>query len=307
MVSLLEWISFDELPALVVLIWLLWVTGGQMTRPTECSHRWVRRTAALTLIIYAGLAIDAFGPSGPTDLLSILVRALLAAGLVGGLASIVLPLAHAVGSEMVKAMTTNHRNTAAETRNRADQERATRESNERERRSAQERARHAAVAEEKRRQTAAEATTRAEQERHAKVAEARNPLVRLYDRHESLLGDVYPRELFEAQLRSRFSDSITTEQACKEAEEMIAAMQPLIAQGREKKREEEAERRKYDQRARNIRRQIAKLEDRVKRLSASGLGDPEMTGQEVRAMQEEIRRLENESRAMEAIDEGGMQ
>ena len=70
---------------------------------------------------------------------------------------------------------------------------------------------------------------------------------------------------------------------------------------------EEKERRKHDQRAGNIRRQISKLEDQIKRLSASSLADPEVTGREVRAMEEEIRKLKNESRAMEPTDEGGMQ
>ena len=233
MVDILEWINLDELPALIVLICLLWLIGGQMTRPSEFSNQWVRRTAAVTLLAYTGLAIHAWQPSGPTDLLVILIRALLATGLVGGLASIILPLSHAVGSEILSAMKTNHCDPLADARRRSEQERAAREAKERDRRGAEERTRRDALAAVKLRQAAAEAA-KAERERHAKTDEARADVIRYYDEHESLLGESLPKALFRAQLQTRFPETVTPAQAWQAAQEMISAMQPLIAQAKER-------------------------------------------------------------------------
>jgi len=278
MTPFLEWISFDELPELVVLICLLWVIGGQMTRPTEFSRRWQRRTAAAVLFAYVGLASYSWEPSGVSDLLAIVIRATLAAAFVAGLASIVLPLAQGAALEIRSAMKTNHRDHAAEARQRLEQERAEREAKARERREADERTRHAAQMEILRK-TAAVAAARADRERHTTTDEARASVISFYDEHPALPAELLPRALFLAQLQTRFPEKVTPEQAWKAAEEMISAMQPLIAQakerqqreteeGRERQRQEEQRTRLssltawYDEQRREIERQLPEGRER---------------------------------------------
>jgi hypothetical protein len=297
MLNFLEWINFDELPALVVLIGLLWVISGQMTRPNEATNRWVRRTAAVSLIGYAVMAMCAWPPSSVSELLVIVIRAVLATGFVTGLASILLPLAHGLGTEIQAAMKRHHDHYRMEAEQRLAEERVRREAIERQPLDTEDPARRDSQSELLRQQAATEAAE-AQRERQAQIDKARAYVIAYYREHESLLAKELPRVLFETQLHTRFPENITPEQAWKAAEEMITALQPLVQQARERQREEEKEQSKREQRTRNLQRQIRKLEDHVTRLSASGLGDPEVTADEVRAIQEEIRRLETEAGTM---------
>lgn len=245
MVDVLEWINLDELPELIVLIGLLWVIGGKMTRPTDFSNRWLRRVVAMTLLTYSCTAIYAWSPSSAGDAVVILIRALLAAGLVGGAASIVLPLGHPLVLQVLEAMKRNRCDHFTEREQRLAQDRAAREARRRRWRNAQEAARQEAQAETKLREAAAEAG-RLERERHAKTDEARATVIRFYASHEPLLRDTLPRDLVRAQLQTRFPGSVTAEQAWQAAQEMIASMLPLIAEAREQEqraaKEEETKR-----------------------------------------------------------------
>jgi hypothetical protein len=268
MIDFLEWINFDDLPALIVLICLLWVTAGQMTKPSEWSNRWVRRTAACTFLAYAASAAYAWQPSGPADLLCILLRGLLAAGLVSGLASIALPLSHAAGTEIISAMKTNCSGPRDDARRRGQEEHETQAARERERRAEAERARRAQHAEVERRRIALERAT-AERERHAKTDEARAMPIRFYDENRERLRDVLPEDLFRAQLQARFPESITPEQAWKAAEEMIAAMLPLVAKAREREeqiRQEERNRQLEEEQRTRLTSLTAWYEDQKRQI-----------------------------------------
>ena len=62
------------------------------------------------------------------------------------------------------------------------------------------------------RERASEQAAQAEQERKARIDEARNEVIQFYDEHEALLADL-PRALFRSQLQNQFPATIAPEQA----------------------------------------------------------------------------------------------
>jgi len=124
-----------------------------------------------------------------------------------------------------------------------------------------------------------------------------------YEEHQGLI-DALPPALFRTQLRNRFPEGGTPEEAWRAAQEMIAGMLPLIAQGRERQRAEREEQKQRDERARRLRREIGQLEQQAGQLNRSSVSDPEVVADEVKALQEQIRSFQEEIRSLEA-EEGG--
>lgn len=211
MYQVLDLINLDEFVPLLVLICLLLIIGGQMTRPDLAMHQLARRLSAGTLLLYAAMGICTWQPLSVSDLLVILVRAILATGVVYGVATILLPVFQYVLGGTMSAIVQRNRQRAAESRQRAEQERAQREAAERERLEGEERTRRSAMSETER-QRASEETTMTEGERRARAAEARAAVVQFYDQHESLISDALPRALFSTQLQNRFPAGVTPEQ-----------------------------------------------------------------------------------------------
>ena len=241
----LEWINLNELPELIVLIGLLWLIGQEMTQPTEFSNRWVRRIGVATLLVYVVGAIQTRPPYHVADLLAILVRALLAAGMVGGLASILVPLFHPLFQKTFIVMDNRRLGLFARARQWLTQRRAAWEAERRRRRSALEAARQARKAEATRRQAAVEAA-RTERRRRVSTDKARMTVIDFFTAHESLLTEKLPRALFRAQLQTRFPSGIAAQQAWLATQEMITDMLPLVGEARQERQrkgeEQEAKR-----------------------------------------------------------------
>ncbi len=303
MSSLLDIIDPDEFLPLVVLICLLCFLGGQFVVADTEIHRLARRLAAAAFMLYGLCGFIEWLPDSAWGFLSLAIRSLLAAGMVFGLSLLVLPVTdftyqHTVGR--VLAMT---RKWSSEATRLHEERRAQREAEVRERRDREQRLRDAPRLE-RERCLAREEAERLEGERKAKFDDARAEVIRFYDEHEPLIRDSLPPALFRTQLQNQFPERMSPEQAWKAAQEMIAAMLPLIGQGREKQRTDETEQRKRAERARKLQREISKLEQQIGRLKASAVSDPDVVGQEVRAIEDQIKTLQEERESLEAIEKG---
>lgn len=241
MYQILDWINPDDFVTLLVLICLLVFTGWQMAQPDLHAYRQARRVAGAALVLYIVLAVSAWGVPTASALLPIVVRAMLAAGIVFGLTSIVLAVVYRAVGDPMKAVAGKFREWKAECQQRSAQNQARREAAERERYERAELARRAPLLEEQRRRQAEE-TARNRQHREARVNEARAEVTAFYDGHAELLAEALPPSLFRSQIETRFPESVTPEDAWQAAQEMIAEMLPLIAEAREKQRTEQQKR-----------------------------------------------------------------
>ncbi len=88
---ILEAINLNETVPIVALIYLLALVGQQMTLPNSESARWSARVAGGTFISYAVAGLCAWPPSRVLDAVAIVVRAILAGGLLWTIARIALP------------------------------------------------------------------------------------------------------------------------------------------------------------------------------------------------------------------------
>jgi hypothetical protein len=188
------------------------------------------------------------------DFIGIVVRALLASGVVYGLALLLLPIGTCAYEHTVGTMIAKNKVWSDDARKRAEV-RAARERDEqaeRERRSPQA---------EQERQRKADEVARAERERYAKIDDARAEVLRFYDEHASLLADALPPALLRSRLQNRFPENVTPEQAWIAAHDEIAAMLPLIGQAREKQRAAQDEAKKAEEKANEDERKLKEKDD----------------------------------------------
>jgi hypothetical protein len=89
----LEWIDLGEFIPLGLLIGLLYFIGSQVSGDDPRIQRWSRAVSVLSFVAYAVAGISAWGAWNATELLLIVIRAMFAAGIVLGIARIVLPFA----------------------------------------------------------------------------------------------------------------------------------------------------------------------------------------------------------------------
>jgi len=183
---ILDWINLDEFLTLVVLICLLVFTARQMARPDSLVYRQARRLAGATIVLYAALGIHAWGLSSARDLLVILIRALLAAGVVFGTSTIILAVVHQVVGDPLTAIASKYRQWTAEYRRRSAEGHAPHQTAETERHEPEERERQ-------------QAGDLAKCEDHRLECEL------LYSRHAAQLQGVLPPERFGALLDSYLS------------------------------------------------------------------------------------------------------
>lgn len=88
--SILEAINLQESVPIVVLIFLLTIVGNQMIAFRPETHRWALRLAAAAFIGYALAALGTWPPAEAWDVVAIVVRAMLACGLVLAISKIAL-------------------------------------------------------------------------------------------------------------------------------------------------------------------------------------------------------------------------
>jgi hypothetical protein len=286
---LLDMLENGDFCSVAILIGILYVIGSAMSNGSPTIQSWSWRLAGaawLIYTVYAGAEAD-----DAQGWIQACLRGLLAGGLMLGIASIALSTLSFLWS-LVPAARVRVRPVTPDRKQQ-------REALERERRDEEERRRIASIQEQQRRLTE-ERVEQTERERNQQCREARAKVVEYYDEHQALLVDTLPRALFESQLHTRFPEGITPAQAFKAAEEMLAAILPLVTQGRDRQRTEQEQQQQRQQRVRRIRREISHLEQQLKRLESSPINDPEFIVTERRALQEHIRELNEEQEALES-------
>lgn len=221
--SFLDFIRLSEAPELLILAILLAFIGGQMTRPDSVTYQKARRITAAVFLLYSVMAIFAWGIAEVTDLLQIILRASLAAGISFGLAVVILAPAEFLFGQAKRWMPARSKPQPPAPKPALPVSVATRDY----------------AAEE-----------RAEKERMSRIDDARNVAALFYEEHQQLLAESLPAALFQTQCQTRFPNGIGPEQAWSAAEQMIAEMLPLIAKAREHKRAEQEEERKQAELAR---------------------------------------------------------
>jgi hypothetical protein len=90
--KLLELIDLNEVVPIMALTYLLAMVGSLMIHPRSVDALWAGRIAAGTFIVYTLAGLVAWAPSRVSEALSIVVKAILAAGLVWAISRIVLPV-----------------------------------------------------------------------------------------------------------------------------------------------------------------------------------------------------------------------
>ena len=288
--ALLDWINPEEFPTLVVLIGLLIFTARQMVRPDSLVYRQASRLAGATIVLYAALGIHAWGLSSARDLLVLLIRAILAAGVAFGISTLILAVVHHVVGDPMTAMASTYRQWTAEYHRRLAEEQARRQAAEAKRREREENARRAPILERERRRQADEAA-RVERERHARTDEARAEVIGFYDGHAELLAESLPSSLFKSQLQTRLPETITPDQAWQAVQEMIGEMLPLIAAARERVHADEEQAREQERHVQRVRREIHRLEEEIQKITQSSSFEPDVSDPEIRALQDQIREL----------------
>jgi hypothetical protein len=182
------------------------------------------------------MGIYAWGPSGATELIVIIMRASLAAGVAFGLSLVTLaPAAFLIGHLKALVPPKPRPKPAKPPQSSPPSVSTPRD-----------------FATEK----------RAEKERMSQIDDARMEATQFYERNQKLLEEALPSALFRSQIPTRFPEGITPVQAWKAAEQMIAEMLPLIAKAREQKRAEQEEERKRVEQASEDARKRKETEER---------------------------------------------
>lgn len=234
--SFLEWFRLEEFFPIVMISLLLVFISQQIMGPDSETYRRARYCTSAVFFLYAGMGIYAFVPASVTELLIIVVRALLASGFAYGLSLVTLgPAAFLIGR--VRALTRSKAKPAPVEPPRPTTQPAT-----------------------KPRDLAAE--QRVEKERMNKIDDAKSLTSEFYEEHAEVLKESLPAALFKTQMRTKFPDTISPDQAWQAAQGMIAEMIPFISKSREQQRAEEEETRKRDEQASE---EAMKLDDAAKR------------------------------------------
>jgi hypothetical protein len=296
--GILNWFTIGEMPQTVFLILLLSIISEQVNPPDGALRRDARRCSAAIFLTYVVLGIGEWRPASVGDILSIVIRGSLAAGVGYGVSALGMALLRATCSEpavvirgWLRRRHSRAQFKADELRRQRDQRRS--EQQERELQTQQ----AAAMAHEQQRQ--AEEQARIERERYVKTDEARAEVIRYYDAHADILYDTLPAALFRTRLQTRFPASIQPDQAWQAAQEMIGEMVPMIATAK-------GAREQVDQSSRNkataierLQRSIRRLEQEQEQIGKTPGFDPDVGEPELRAIRENIRELRDQLESLE--------
>ena len=222
----------------------------------------------------------------------------LATGIVYGLTLLFLPIGRYAYDHRVTAALARNKEWSADAKRRENERASRRDDAVTERSEREERERRAPIIEQERRE-AAEAAAQAERERQARTEDARAEVMRFYDQHEALLSESLPPALFRTQLQNQFPAEIPPEQAWQAAQDMIAGMLPMIAEGRTRVRADGEKAQKRADRLRQVRRKLVRLEEKRQYLANSREGEEEVTGPELRTLEAQIRALREEEQAID--------
>ncbi len=142
-----------------------------------------------------------------------------------------------------------------------------------------------------------------QQRRSREVATARKEVEAFYSQHADLLLDQIPEALFRANMQSHFPDGISPEQAWVVSRDFIAQLQPMLAQGRERKKALAQAERRRKEKVRELQAQIDKQRDRLVSVMSGPIDDKDFRESEVAGINKKIGELEEQKRRIETIDE----
>ena len=129
---------------------------------------------------------------------------------------------------------------------------------------------------------------------------ARQHLADFYAEHIDLLATEYPPALLRAFLLSEMPDTLPAAQLWAICQKKIAEFQPLIAQGRAKKKEEEQRMTRRSIRLKELDSEIRQLQEEITRVQQSGM-DGDFIDDETRGLRAEIRTLEAKKELLLAL------
>jgi hypothetical protein len=144
-----------------------------------------------------------------------------------------------------------------------------------------------------------------QQEREREVQAARREAESFYRQHVDLLRDQVPEAFFKANMQTHFPEATTPEQAWAAARDVIAQLQPLLVQARERSKVEDQKRRRKEERMRALQAEIDDLRTRMTEVSRSpiALADPEFRESEIGKVERKIHELKEQKRLLEASNE----
>lgn len=294
----LDFIRPDDILPLLVLIGMLAIINARLTRPDAAACRHARRAAAGAFGAYGVLSLMVLPIRSAGDLVMILLRCCLAAGVVHGLGALVLGVLTATIGDPVQAVITRIRTSSGARRARKAERLRQQRIAEVQRREASERARRLPQEVEEQRQRAAAAEI-AERQRQERVADARAAVTQYYQAHAELLEDSLPSVLFESRMQTKFPDSLTAEQAWATAQEMLAEMLPTISAAKAKRQEEDRQNEQMQSEIERRRRTIERLQSDIEGITQNPGFEPDVSAPELRAIREQIRELEQEIENLE--------
>ena len=147
-----------------------------------------------------------------------------------------------------------------------------------------------------RRRTEESTRIAAERERERREQDHATPLIhaeRYYADHAEMLVDRYSPAMFEAFLRLEMHDELDTVTRWQAYRKLVAELQPLLKEERERRRALSSQHTQRGQRIQNIEREITSLNRRMDRIRQSGL-DADRIEDETEGLLRQIRRLEEE-------------
>ena len=291
--SLLDWVNTDELLPLVVLTILLVFIGQQIGSSDARAKLIARRCGTIAFFGYAGLAITTWGVYSVSDLLRIVFRAVLGAGLVYSIALVIIPVllcicktfdtqVQAARSRWNDALT-NQKRLIAENLNRlAVAQQTLRQAKDRKRQERFEAEQQASLNE----QDAYD-----EFVRQSQVDASRETLIQFYREHEECLRLALPQALFLTRLKNKFPKNLTPTQADIVVEELILGLLPLIEEGKARIQTEQQQVQKERTSELRKRKRIANLEQQVLQLESTSICDSDIGSSESKAVQQRIQKL----------------
>lgn len=298
----LDFIRPDDILPLLVLIGMLAIINARLTRPDAAACRHARRAAAGTFAAYGVMSLMVLQIRSAGDLVMILLRCCLAAGVVHGLGALVLGVLTATIGDPVQAVITRIQTWRQARRARKAERLQRQRTAELQRREASERARRLPQEVEQQRQRAAAAEL-AERQRQERVADARAAVTQYYRAHAELLEDTLPSVLFESRMQTRFPDSLTAEKAWENAQEMLAEILPVVSAAKAKRQEDDRKEEQVQAEIERRRRKIERLRSDIQGITQNPGFEPEVTAPELRAIREQIRELELEIENLECEKE----
>ncbi len=299
----LEWIKPEDIFPLLVLIGLLTFINQQMARPDATAYRHARRLAMGVFAIYAVVSLMVFHIGGPGDLVMILIRSGLAAGVVFGFATLVLAVLTNLIGDPVKAALQRYRSWCAGIRARRLEVLRRRQAEEVKRQERAEQARRLPLIEEEKRQMD-EKAQKTELERQDRVTEARSAVRQLYDENANSLSDTLPPLLFKSQLETRFSESMQPEQAWQVAHALMAEIQPQVLAAKEKRQASDKKANELIDEIARRHRSIRRLEQQIEQITNSPGFDHDISEPEIHSIREEVRVLQSEIESLESSTVG---